>query len=160
MAAILSVFVFMRIEVAYAAFVSTVEFRMGEKCNPRFIGGLHSFTGDPKTKLGSMPECATKNIIVLNPPVQIVKSANHWGFNFVGGYNDSRAMPCSLRTDQGVSEYGRIREVVISRYFIIKSRVTDVYSSLPRLGRRFGEVGPVDFSGHRNRGSIQGFDES
>jgi len=32
--------------------------------------------------------------------------------------------------------------------------------SLPRLGRRFGEVGPVDFSGHRNRGSIQGFDES
>ena len=30
---------------------------------------------------------------------------------------------------------------------------------LPRLGRRFGEVGPVDFSGHRNRGSIQGFDE-
>ena len=33
-------------------------------------------------------------------------------------------------------------------------------SFLPRLGRRFGEVGPVDFSGHRNRGSIQGFDES
>jgi hypothetical protein len=31
---------------------------------------------------------------------------------------------------------------------------------LPRLGSRLGEVGPVDFSGHRNRGSIQGFDES
>ena len=31
---------------------------------------------------------------------------------------------------------------------------------LPRLGRRFGEVRPVDFSGQQNQGSIQGFDES
>src|ERR1035437_4959010 len=65
-----------------------------------------------------------------------------------------------LRLDHATSLSPRLVKVEElfhpSAYETFKLRFT----SLPRLGRRFGEVGPVDFSGHRSRGSIQGFDES
>jgi hypothetical protein len=97
-------FIAVRIDGAQAIPIGGIEGGMGNDSYQKFISGWKATGVYTKAEFGSVPNCASKDIVVLNPSPQIPSRVGDDLFEFVFSHTDRRRMQFAIRPDQSVTK--------------------------------------------------------